>query len=500
LKKASLISTPALLSLAASAVALAARTLRFRSKQLDVAPIDAIELPETAILDRLGRAIRIQTVSYEDPSEIDYEAFREFHSFIASEYPAVSGALRKTVINDYSLLLEWTGSEPDLNPVVLTAHMDVVPVERDSWRSDPFGGQIENGNVWGRGTLDDKGSLMSILEAVEHLASQGYRPRRTIYLGFGHDEERGSVGGLEGANEIARFLRERGVHADMVMDEGAMLDQSASPVQGRRVALIGIAAKGYVSIRLSAAATGGHAMVPPVDHSMVIEQLARAIITLQEHPFPFRIDPAVGYLLDYIGPESRGLDKLVLANRWLFKRLLIAKLARKNTTAALLHTTGSPTLIRAGTTEQSLPATGHAIVNFRTLPGHTSEDLLRSVRAVLKDCPVHVELQGVPHDPLPTSSVGSPSYKILEKTIRETFPGITVAPFLVPGRGALEYYREVAEDSYMFAPLLYSPELLLTLHGHNERIPTQNYLSMVRFYVRLIENLNGHAPSADPRR
>ena len=499
MKKAALISSPALLLLAAGAVTLAARTLRFRSRQLDVEPIEAIELPEAAILDRLGRAIRIQTVSYEDPSEIDYVAFREFHRFIASEYAAVADALHKTVINDYSLLFDWTGSEPELNPVVLTAHMDVVPVERDSWQSDPFGGQIEDGYLWGRGTLDDKGSLISILEAVEHLASQGYRPRRTIYLGFGHDEERGALGGLEGANKIARFLRERGVHADMVMDEGAMLDESASPVPGRRVALIGIAAKGYVSIRLSAAAAGGHAMAPPVDHSTVIEQLTRAIITLQEHPFPSRIDPAVGYLFDYIGPESRGLDKLALANRWLFKHLLIAKLARMNTTAALLHTTMSPTVIRAGTKEQSLPGTGYAIVNFRTMPGQTSEDLLRSVRAVLKDCPVGVELHGMPHDALPMSAVRSASYKIIEKTIRETFPGITVAPFLVPGRGDIEYYREVGEDTYMFAPLLYSPELLETLHGHNERIPTQNYLSMIRFYVRLIENLNRHAPSADPR-
>jgi carboxypeptidase PM20D1 len=122
------------------------------------------------------------------------------------------------------------------------------------------------------------------------------------------------------------------------------------------------------------------------------------------------------------------------------------------------------------------------------MPGQTSEDLLRSVRAVLKDCPVTVELHGMPHDPTPMARVRSPNYRIVEKTIRETFPGMTVAPFLVPGRGDIEYYREVGEDSYMFAPLLYSPELLETLHGHNERIPTQNYLSMLRFYVRLIEN------------
>lgn len=491
-----LVALATFLLLTAGVGTLIAKTVRFHTRQLMVKPIEPIELPEAAIVNRLGKAIRIQTVSFDDPAEINYETFHDFHRFIAEEYPGLSRVLTKTVINTYSLLYEWTGTEPNLKPVVLTAHMDVVPVERDRWEADPFGGRVENGHLWGRGTLDDKGSLVSILEAVEHLVKQGYVPRRTIYLGFGHDEERGGPAGIDGAKRIAQFLRERGVHADMAIDEGAILDSSASPVKGKKVALIGITQKGYVSIRLSASAPGGHAMAPPVDHSTVTEQLARAIITLEKNPFAFKIDPSVASLFDSIGPESQAMERVVFANRWLFKPLLIAILARKDTFAALLRTTMAPTVIRAGTKEQSLPETGYAIVNFRTMPGQTSADLLASVHATLKGQPVSVELNGVPHEATPMSRVNSPNFRLIEKTIREAFPETVVAPVLSPGRADAEYYYGLADDVYLFAPYVYSPQLIESVHGHNERIAVENYISMVRFYVRLIENMDGSESTA----
>src|SRR5581483_11984693 len=364
------VASPTLL-LAASALALTVKTVQFRSRQVKVQPIKAIELAESAIVKRLRKAIQIPTVSSDDPTEINYEAFHDFHRFIEQAYPAIARTLKKTVINTYSLLYEWTGTEPGLKPIILTAHMDVVPVERDRLKVDPFGGQVENGYMWGRGTLDDKGSLVSILEAVEHLIDQGYIPRRTLYLGLGHDEERGGPAGLEGASKIAQYLHERGVHAEMTIDEGAILDRSASPIKGKRIALIGITQKGYVSIRLSASAPGGHAMAPPVDHSTVTEQLARAILALEKKSFAFTIDPSVESLFDYIGPEGGLAERVVLANRWLFWPLIKMLLSRKDVFVSMLRTTMAPTLVRVGSKEQSLPETGYAIVNFRTMPGQT---------------------------------------------------------------------------------------------------------------------------------
>ncbi len=206
-----LIAPTVLASIGTLAIAVASRTLGARSRQLKVEPLEPSAVPEDASLGRLAEAVRIQTVSYDDPSIIDYSALKNFHSFIADEYPALSRTLKKHVINEYALLYEWPGSDPHLKPIVLTAHMDVVPVERDQWSAEPFDGHVEDGYLWGRGALDDKGSLVSILEAVEQLLMQGFRPRRTIYLGFGHDEERGSRTGREGARKIAEFLRERGV-------------------------------------------------------------------------------------------------------------------------------------------------------------------------------------------------------------------------------------------------------------------------------------------------
>lgn len=492
MKLLSLVAPTVLASIGTLAIAVASRTLQARSRQLNVEPLEPIAVPEDASLGRLAKALRIQTVSYDDPSEIDYSAFKCFHSFIDNEYPALSRTLRKNVINEYGLLYEWTGSDPGLKPVVLTAHMDVVPVERDQWLAEPFDGQIEEGYLWGRGALDDKGSLVSILEAIEQLVMQGFRPRRTIYLGFGHDEERGSRTGREGARKIAESLKQRGVHAEVAMDEGlSILEGGASLVKGKRVALIGLAQKGYVSLRLSASSRGGHSMAPPVDHSTAIEQLARAISTLEKHQFAFTIDPAVDSLFDYIGPENGILNRLLFANRWLLKPLIIAALSRRDTGAAILRTTIAPTVFRAGTKEQSLPETGYAIVNFRTMPGQASTDLLGCVRATLRRHGVDVELYDVSHEASPRSRVDTPAFEVIAKTIREIYPGTIVAPALAPGRADAAYYYGLADDVYLFAPYVFSAELLETAHGHNERIAVANYFSMIRFYVRLIERLDG---------
>jgi carboxypeptidase PM20D1 len=213
--------------------------------------------------------------------------------------------------------------------------------------------------------------------------------------------------------------------------------------------------------------------------------------TLEKHQFGFSIDPVVASLFDYIGPESGIINRLLFANRWLFKPLILAALSRRDTGAAILRTTIAPTVFRAGTKEQSLPESGYAIVNFRTMPGQTSTHLLGSVRAILRGHAVDVAPYDVPHEASPTSRVGTASFQAIAKTIREIYPETIVAPALAPGRADAAYYYGLADDVYLFAPYVFSSELLETAHGHNERISVQNYFSMIRFYVRLIERLAG---------
>src|SRR5512145_1656720 len=165
---------------------MAINTVRFDSHQIHPQPVSRIELDDELALSRFSGALQIKTVSYTDAKLIDYQQFLAFHQFIEDQYPLLSRTLEKKVINNYSLLYKWRGDNPDLKPVILAAHMDVVPANEDNWQVDPFSGLIKDGYVWGRGTYDDKGSLISILESVEYLISQGYQPERTIYLAFGH--------------------------------------------------------------------------------------------------------------------------------------------------------------------------------------------------------------------------------------------------------------------------------------------------------------------------
>ena len=257
--------------------------LRFESKQVAVEPAARVAIDADAAAARLSAALRIRTISHQDRDRLDRDAFLELHAFLAASYPGVHANLRRERVTGLSLLYTWSGSDPALPPLVLCAHQDVVPVEdgtEDQWTHPAFAGEIADGFVWGRGAMDDKGPLIGILEAVEGLVEEGFRPKRTLHLAFGHDEE---VSGEEGAQAIAQLLRSRGVEAAMVLDEGGALAQNA--LAGiDQVALVGIAEKGSVSIALNVEAPGGHSSVPPRQTAVGI--LSRAIDQLERNPLP----------------------------------------------------------------------------------------------------------------------------------------------------------------------------------------------------------------------
>ena len=239
------------------------RTFTFRSRQPAAAPVAVEPLDTAALAQRLAGALRFKTVSYQDSTQFDAREFTGFQAYLRATFPRVHAALKLEKVNGYGLLYEWTGSDPNLPPIILLAHQDVVPVEpgtESRWTEPPFEGRIAGGYVWGRGALDDKGSLVGTLEAVEHIIAADAKPRRTVYLAFGYDEE---VGGRRGAAHIAELLASRNVHPEFVLDEGGALTTGMVAGISAPVALVGIAEKGYVTVALTAQAEGGHSSMPP---------------------------------------------------------------------------------------------------------------------------------------------------------------------------------------------------------------------------------------------
>ncbi len=320
------------------------RTFLFKSKQLPAEKSAPVVSVNDDVVTHLSAGIHFPTISVPDevlPS--DSIALLGFEKLLDSIFPLCDSLLDKEQINTYSRLYTWKGTDPSLKPLLLTAHMDVVPVEEKNWTVSPFGGILKGGYIYGRGSLDDKVSVMGILESVEMLLKENFRPKRTVLLAFGHDEE---VGGKNGATQIASFLEKKNIKAEMLIDEGMVVTDKIVPGIDKPVALIGIAEKGYVSLSLSANIQGGHSSMPGKETSIGI--LSDAVSKLQSHPFPAHFCEPVEQFLDHVGPEMPFFTKMAMANRWLFKSMIIGKYEKTNSGNATVRTTTAPTIFRAG--------------------------------------------------------------------------------------------------------------------------------------------------------
>jgi len=483
-----------LFSLAGAVAAIAAvaivNTTRFASKQPPhQAPVEIV-VDRDAAAARLAGAIRFRTVSFEESEKVDRTAFDALHAYLEQAYPATHAALSREVVNGSSLLFTWRGSEMTLDPVVLMGHLDVVPVvpgTEGQWSHPPFGGDIADGFVWGRGAVDDKSSVIAVLEAVEKLASEGYRPRRTTYLAFGHDEE---VGGPEGAAKIADALSARGVtRFAFVTDEGGVVGQGLVPGIDKPTALIGIAEKGYLNLRLTVSGEGGHSSTPPADTNVGI--LSRAVAVLEETPFPARLDGAARDMFDYLGPEmSYGL-RLAFANLWLTRPIVERRMLRNPQSAALLRTTTAATMLSAGVKPNLLAPLASAVVNFRIKPGETMETVKTFVRRVVNDERVKIESVGNGRDPSPVSDTTSPAFNVMTKTIRQVLGSdIVVSPMLVVGGTDAKYYSQRSPNVFRFLPAVITQEDFRRFHGTNERLSIDSLATSVRYFYQLVRNVD----------
>jgi carboxypeptidase PM20D1 len=465
------------------------RTERFTSRQIHVEPAQEQEVVVNAqdAAQHLAATLRFRTVSFQEGTQLPREEFLGLHRYLEGTFPKLHAVLARETVADYSLLYAWKGSDAGLRPLVLMAHQDVVPVEPGTeklWAYPPFDGRIAEGYIWGRGSMDDKACLAAILEAVEKLVGEGFRPRRTIYLAFGHDEE---VGGQEGARAVAELLGSRGIRPEMVLDEGGVVIQSGALPIARPVALVGVAEKGYLSLELTVQTEGGHSSAPPAHTAVGI--LSAAITNLESHPFPGSLRGPAREMFEYLGPEMPFTRRLVFANLWLFGRLVERRLEASPASSALVRTTTAPTIIEGGVKDNVLPNKARAVVNFRILPGDSIASVLAYVRQVINDPRVQVQpLSGFRAEPSPVSSTDSPAFAMLMRTVRQVFPDAVVAPMLVIGGTDARYYAQLTESDYRFDPFRATDQDLTRVHGTNERIAVENYVSAVKFYIQLIRN------------
>ena len=451
------------------------------------APVAALPVPVDAASERLAEAVRFRTVS-EQLHEPDVEAaFGAFNAWLASAYPRVFATLESERVNGHSLLLRWPGERPG-TAALLLAHTDVVPVEAgtaEQWTRPPFAGAIDGGHIWGRGTLDDKSGVLGWLEAAEALIAAGIRPERDIWFAFGHDEE---IGGRQGAAAIAALLRERGVVADVAIDEGGAITRGVVPGVARPVASIMIGEKGYASFRLSAESPGGHSSSPPIPTAA--GRIARAVARLEAEQMPRRMSAPLEAMFAHLAPELPTVARLALANRWALEGVLLGSLGRTRVGNAMTRTATAPTLFSPGTKDNVLQARAWAVVNFRILHGDSVDSVREHIRRVVDDPAVRVEVASeFVSEPSPVSDPFAPAFIDIAASVREVFPDAVITTGAVIGATDLRHYRGLYRQRYNFLPVLLDADDVARFHGRDERIAVGTWARLIEIKARLLQRL-----------
>ncbi|AOP34678.1 hypothetical protein A0128_12935 [Leptospira tipperaryensis] len=464
------------------------RTFLVKSFQTKITPVPKENLQLEAALQRLSAGVRFKTVSSLSDTNANSNEFTAFNEHIRKSYPSLESKLKKTKVSNFSFFYEWEGKNPNLKPILLCTHSDVVDVDPSTislWTHKPFGGEIRDGFVWGRGAWDDKSSVFAILESVEILIKKGYVPERSIFIAIGQDEE--TIYGKLGAKAIMEIFKKRNIRFEYVLDEGQIIAEGLIPGIEKPIALIGIAGKGYLSLELEVdLKEGGHSSMPPKETAIGI--LSSGLSRMEENPFPLSLGEVQRTTFEWLAPEMNFGSRWIMSNLWLFGPILKSRLSEKNSTRAQLHTTSAVTKISGGFKDNVLPASAEATVNFRILQGDSHRGVLNRTEKILNDERIRLIPPDTIFEPSSVSSVHSVGFETIRRSIQETIPDVIVAPAIVSAYTDSLHYGAVADNAYRFFPVRVKPDDVKRFHGIDERISISNYEEMIRFYLRLILN------------
>jgi carboxypeptidase PM20D1 len=474
----------ALLAAAAGTAAAVAvrRVARFRPHPVEVPPADLGGLDGDAAAGRLAELIRIPTISSRSADEVDAAAFESFRERVAALYPATHRVLDREVLGDGALLYRWrSGNEAP--PLVLMAHYDVVPVAGQDWSEDPFSGRVADGYVHGRGAIDDKGTLVAILEAVESLVADGFTPARDVYLSFGNDEEVAGVG----AQLAVETLTARGVRPWAVVDEGGAVVTGVFPGVPGPIAVIGLAEKGLLDVELTTTDPGGHASAPVRGGAPA--RLARAILEIEDHPFPTRLHDVVLGMVDALGRHAPGGHRVLFAHAEYLRPVLALLLSRASREAnALVRTTAAVTQLEGSKAPNVLATRARAHVNIRIALGETVQSTVERLRRVIDDPAVDLHVVSG-NDPSPVSRADNEAFALLGSAVRSVYPDAAVAPYVMVQASDSRHFSQVCDSVYRFMPFDLSKAELATLHAADERISVAALHRGAGFFRYLVRNL-----------
>jgi carboxypeptidase PM20D1 len=459
------------------------RTLKFKPMKLENSNFLDITIDDKKAAEHLSQMIRCKTISRYETELIDEKEFEKFRVLLQKLYPNIYEKCSYERIGKSGILIRWQGKQTT-RPSVLMAHYDVVPVSEEKWEKPPFEGIIEDGVLWGRGTLDTKGTLCGIMEAIELLTERSYIPENDIYISFAGDEE---VNG-EATPSIVKVLKERGIKPALVLDEGGAVVKGVFPGVSKPCALIGIGEKGFMNLVITTKGKGGHASTPP-PHT-IVGKLSKAIVEIEKHPFKARLTKPAKEMFDTLGRHSTFIYKIIFANLWCFKPLL--DILCKKTGGelnALMRTTCAATMMEAGKAPNVLASEGKIIANMRLHGEDTPKTAIEYLKSIVKEEEIEFSVMEGSMNPSPYSETSGESWEKLKKAIMETWTDTIVSPYLMVACSDSRHYCEISDHVYRFSAMELSKEERGMIHGHNERIPVDKIATTIKFYIRLIKQL-----------
>lgn len=456
------------------------RAMMFTPKPEPVPSTETISLNKQKIVGNLQKMIRCKTVSYNDESLVDKKEFQKFQELLTWLYPGIHKHCTRTFIGVNGILYHWKG-QSDGDPTLFMSHYDVVPAEESLWEKPAFEGILQDHVIWGRGTLDTKGTLCGIMDAAEQLLQEGFTPKHDIYFAFSGQEE---INGTTCADMVSWF-ESQGIHPAMVLDEGGAVVENVFPGVSRECAVIGIAEKGLTNIEFHAKSRGGHASTPP-PHTIVGE-LAQAVVAVENHPFPRQLTKPVREMLDTLGRHSTFLYKMIFANLFLFEGLLdfICKKSGGELNA-MMRTTCAITKMNGSRAFNVLPPTASIGMNLRLIGTDTTESAKAYLEKIIKNPNIEVSIfEG--RNPSIDSDTNCEEWERLRQTVADTWPKALVSPYLMMACSDSWNYCRITDRVYKFSAMKLSKEERGMIHGNNERIPVDTLLKTVEFYIRLMK-------------
>ena len=475
-----MIGTVILLVVALFFAVIAVRTLRFTPKPQPAANDEIFDFDKDAAVDALAQLVRCRTVSYNDKAREDDGEFEKLIGLLPGLYPNVFKVCSFDQLPDRALLLRWPGKNSG-DPAVMMAHYDVVPVNEENWEKPPFAGILENGVLWGRGTLDTKVTFNGALSAANYLIGKGFQPEQDIYFAFSGGEE---VNG-KGAPNIVQYFVDHGIQPALVVDEGGAVVENVFPGVTKPCGVIGIAEKGMMNVQYRTLSNGGHASAPKPHTPVGV--LAAACKKVEDHPFKAHIEGPAAQMFDTLGRYSTPLYRMIFANMWCFGWVidLLGKMSGGEINA-LVRTTSAFTQMEGSSARNVIPPEAKMVANMRLNPADSVASALEYLKKTVGDPNVEITVLES-FEPSPVSEIDCPAWDKVAAAVANTWKGCVVTPYLMVQCSDSRHYGKLSNHVYRFSAMDMSAEERASIHGNNERIRVETVAKAVEFYIRLMK-------------